>query len=66
MDHLRQPADEVRCGSRGRGMSWTPEREAKMRELWGQGMSASAVAAQLGPWCTRSAVLGKVHRLGLS
>ncbi len=47
-------------------MSWNLEREERLRTLWTSGLSASQVAAELGPWCTRSAVLGKVHRLGLA
>ncbi|OHB26332.1 MAG: hypothetical protein A2790_20265 [Phenylobacterium sp. RIFCSPHIGHO2_01_FULL_69_31] len=34
-----------------------------LRELWGAGLTAAAVALQLG--VSRNAVLGKVHRLGL-
>ncbi|RJF94543.1 GcrA cell cycle regulator [Oleomonas cavernae] len=46
-------------------MSWTDERIASLRELWEQGLSASQIAAKLGN-ITRNAVIGKVHRLGLS
>lgn len=46
-------------------MSWTDERVEKLRELWGQGMSASEIADLLGD-ITRNAVIGKAHRLGLS
>jgi GcrA cell cycle regulator len=46
-------------------MSWTDERVEKLKELWGEGMSASQIAKQLGG-VTRNAVIGKVHRLGLS
>jgi GcrA cell cycle regulator len=50
---------------------WNPERVEKLKELWEAGHSASQVAARLGGFahCTdrgRSAVIGKVHRLGLS
>jgi hypothetical protein len=37
-----------------------------LRKLWSDGLSASKIAAELGPWCTRSAVIGKLHRLGIS
>ncbi|MFZ2868729.1 GcrA family cell cycle regulator, partial [Zavarzinia sp.] len=46
-------------------MSWTDERIATLRDLWEQGLSASQIATKLGN-ITRNAVIGKVHRLGLS
>lgn len=46
-------------------MSWTEERVARLTKLWADGLSASQVAADLGG-VTRNAVIGKVHRLGLS
>ena len=46
-------------------MSWTEERVEKLKELWTEGMSASQIAKTLGG-VTRNAVIGKVHRLGLS
>ncbi len=46
-------------------MSWTDERVARLTKLWADGLSASQVAADLGG-ITRNAVIGKVHRLGLS
>ena len=45
-------------------MSWTPEREEKLRELWKKGHSASQIASALGG-TTRNAVIGKAHRLNL-
>jgi GcrA cell cycle regulator len=51
--------------SEERSMSWTDERVEKLKELWGEGMSASQIAKVLGG-VTRNAVIGKVHRLGLS
>ncbi|MEK4032768.1 GcrA family cell cycle regulator [Methylocystis sp. IM2] len=47
-------------------MSWTEERVELLRKLWGDGLSASQVAAELGPGITRNAVIGKIHRLGLA
>ena len=47
------------------GLSWTEERVALLRRLWEDGQSASKIAAQLGG-VTRNAVIGKIHRLGLS
>lgn len=46
-------------------MSWTDERVETLKKLWLDGLSASQIAAQLGG-VTRNAVIGKVHRLGLS
>ena len=45
-------------------MSWTEEREEKLRELWKKGHTASQIAALLGS-TTRNAVIGKAHRLNL-
>ena len=45
-------------------MSWTPEREQKLKELWKKGHSASQIASMLGD-TTRNAVIGKAHRLNL-
>ena len=45
-------------------MSWTPEREEKLKELWKKGHSASQIALMLGD-TTRNAVIGKAHRLNL-
>jgi GcrA cell cycle regulator len=46
-------------------MGWTDERVETLRTLWLDGLSASQIAKQLGG-VTRNAVIGKVHRLGLS
>ena len=46
-------------------MSWTDERVTTLKKLWLDGLSASQIAKQLGG-VTRNAVIGKVHRLGLS
>lgn len=47
-------------------MGWTEERVEQLKKLWNQGLSASQIAAELGHGVTRNAVIGKVHRLGLS
>jgi GcrA cell cycle regulator len=47
-------------------MSWTDERVELLRKLWLEGLSASQIAAELSSGITRNAVIGKVHRLGLS
>lgn len=46
-------------------MSWTDERVEQLKKLWAEGLSASQIAGRLGG-VTRNAVIGKVHRLGLS
>ncbi len=45
-------------------MSWTKEREEKLKELWSKGHTASQIANLLGE-TTRNAVIGKAHRLNL-
>ena len=45
-------------------MSWTPERESKLRALWKKGHTASQIATLIGG-TTRNAVIGKAHRLNL-
>lgn len=46
-------------------MGWNDERVELLKKLWGEGLSASQIAGRLGG-VTRNAVIGKVHRLGLS
>jgi GcrA cell cycle regulator len=46
-------------------MAWTDERVEQLKKLWAEGLSASQIAGRLGG-VTRNAVIGKVHRLGLS
>ena len=45
-------------------MSWTDDKVAKLKELWGKGQTASQIAEALGD-TTRNAVIGKAHRLNL-
>ena len=46
-------------------MSWTEEKVAKLKELWGKGSTASQIAEIIGG-ISRNAVIGKAHRLNLS
>lgn len=46
-------------------MSWTDERVELLKVMWAEGKSASQISKELGS-VTRNAVIGKVHRLGLS
>lgn len=45
--------------------TWTDDRVETLARLWKAGLSASQIARSLGG-VTRNAVIGKVHRLGLS
>lgn len=45
--------------------TWTDERVELLKKLWADGLLASQIANELGG-VTRNAVIGKVHRLGLS
>ena len=44
--------------------TWTPERIEQLRSCVGNGMTCSQIAAAIG--VSRNAVIGKIHRLGLS
>ncbi|HKM88911.1 MAG TPA: GcrA family cell cycle regulator [Xanthobacteraceae bacterium] len=44
--------------------SWTIEQIDLLKRLWSEGLTAAAIATRLGG-LSRSAVLGKVHRLRL-
>ncbi|MBI1326781.1 MAG: gcrA cell cycle regulator family protein [Alphaproteobacteria bacterium] len=46
-------------------MSWTDERIALLKKLWGEGKTAAEIAKTLGD-VTRNAVIGKAHRLKLA
>lgn len=47
-------------------LSWTEDRVETLKKLWNEGLSASQIAGRLAHGVTRNAVIGKVHRLGLS
>tara|TARA_Y100001935_G_C17231290_1_gene470551 strand:- start:507 stop:902 length:396 start_codon:yes stop_codon:yes gene_type:complete len=46
-------------------MEWTETRVDQLKQLWGDGLTASQIAEKLGG-VSRNAVIGKAHRLGLS
>lgn len=46
--------------------TWTDDRVETLSKLWREGQSASQIARDLGHGITRNAVIGKIHRLGLS
>jgi GcrA cell cycle regulator len=45
---------------------WTPAAIDRLKDLWREGHSGSHVATLMGGGLTRCAVLGKIHRLGMS
>jgi GcrA cell cycle regulator len=47
-------------------MIWNDERIEVLKKLWAEGLSASQIACRIGGGCSRSAICGKVHRLGLA
>lgn len=47
-------------------ITWTDDRVEVLSKLWRDGLSASQIARDLGHGITRNAVIGKVHRLGLT
>lgn len=51
------------------GQHWTDPQIAMLEELWGHGASASQVATKIntvfGTHYTRSAIIGRIHRMGL-
>ena len=46
-------------------LTWSDDRVEQLKKLWEAGLSAGQIVAELGN-VTRNAVIGKVHRLGLS
>lgn len=49
---------------------WLPNQDEPLERLWKEGRSASQIARELGSLglrkCTRNAVIGRIHRLGLA
>lgn len=61
-----EPGARLRAEQRNPKFNWTDERVERLKKLWADGRSASFAAKELGgDQLTRSAVLGKIHRLGL-
>jgi GcrA cell cycle regulator len=49
-----------------RGFDWTVDaRIERLTKMWNDGVTAADISKRLGPGCTKNAVVGKVHRLGL-
>lgn len=47
-------------------MNWQPEHDEQLRALWGEGKSCNAIAISLNCGFSKNAVIGRIHRLGLS
>ncbi len=60
MSDYSEPADA------NQKLPWTDERVELLKKMWAEGLSASQIAAKLAGGVTRNAVIGKVHRMGLS
>jgi GcrA cell cycle regulator len=65
MSRLRQGRSVARRAQTGACMEWNDDRVAALTRLWKEGFSAAQVARQLGG-VSRSAVIGKIHRLGIA
>ena len=52
--------------SRRAALPWTDARIAHLKMRWSQGVTAQRIARELGGGISRSAVLGKIHRLGFA
>lgn len=48
------------------GTNWTPELVEKLKDLHAKDLSCSQIAAEMAIGITRNAVIGKLHRLGLT
>lgn len=47
--------------------TWTPDRDARLRELWeSKQYNARTIASMISEGLTKNAVIGRAHRLGLS
>lgn len=60
-DHIEMASRRPKGGAHAAG--WTPERIDSLRRYWLEGLSSTQIAERLGG-VTRSAVCGKIHRLG--
>jgi GcrA cell cycle regulator len=67
-DNDAEDRQALRAARGARGLTrftWSEERVALLRRRWAEGLSASAIAKELGADVSRNAVLGKIHRLEL-
>jgi GcrA cell cycle regulator len=63
---MDQLAELRRGASQCTQSPWTDERVARLKARWSQGVSARQIARELGGGLSRSAVLGKIHRLEIA
>lgn len=47
-------------------MAWSDEQIKRLEKLWQDGYSAGEIAASFGGKFTRSAIIGKIHRMGFA
>ena len=59
-------SEEQTQGDTPAKLPWTDDRVEQLKKMWAEGLSASQIAAKLAGGVTRNAVIGKVHRMGLS
>jgi GcrA cell cycle regulator len=60
---LNPPAPDDR--PKASRFDWSAARVALLQQRWSEGVSAASIAQELGEGISRSAVLGKIHRLKL-
>jgi GcrA cell cycle regulator len=58
----KTPTDKTPTDKTWTHNTWTNDRIASLKQMWAEGASAAAIAERLGG-LSRSAVLGKIHRL---
>jgi GcrA cell cycle regulator len=63
---LQGPIGLPRAPRRRPGSPWTKQRTRVLRRRWSQGARVREIAAELGHGITYNAVIGKIHRLGIS
>ena len=60
IDRLEMAVSQPETKLTDAGSIWSDTLQARLRELWAQGLTASQIAAELS--VTRNAVIGKAHR----
>jgi GcrA cell cycle regulator len=63
---LQGPIGLSRAPRRRPVSPWTTQRTRVLRRRWAQGARVREIAAELGHGITYNAVIGKIHRLGIS
>ena len=68
LDDVSEDRQALRAARGALGLArfvWSEERIALVRRRWAEGLTAGAIATELGAGVSRCAVLGKIHRLAL-